>query len=452
MPQNPLRESLIQLGVEKLADALLELSANHEEARNLVQRLVATPKDNIQRYKKRLSSIKRRQKFVHWNESKEFAGELESVLDDLEAGVNDPKTGVELVSLFFQADNSIFERCDDSNGWIGDVFRETAQRLFSKYASGCEDTLWLIKQFMTLYGQDDYGVRSYLIDDITKYLPGSAMDEVIRLFWDEVGQQKKKTLERQQWLTGLESIAKQLKNPELFKEARLEHWGELNANASLEVAEIYLDSGNAKEALVWAEKVQDLGPLRMHDTHDLLLKIYKELGDTEKESEIAWELFRAYRSQENFTRLIEVIGENQRDTVIQDQCDQIMEGKDFFPADTQFLIDVGLPGKAGDYLIKHHEQLNGDFYVTLVPLAESMEESQNLLPASVVYRALLDSILARGVSKYYYHGVKYLKRLDLLANSVEDWKMIEPHQDYKNNLHATHKRKSSFWSRYKTGY
>lgn len=77
-----------------------------------------------------------------------------------------------------------------------------------------------------------------------------------------------------------------------------------------------------------------------------------------------------------------------------------------------------------------------------------MLKHDRLVAASVLYRALLDSILARAKSKYYQHGINYLKKLDSLAQKVRDWKKVEPHTRYLANLRQKHKPKSSFWSQY----
>ena len=94
------RKKLTVLGEEVLADGLLELAERVEVVDDLVERLIATPKENIQRYKEKLTELKRRQRFISWKESAAFAHELEMLLADLESGVDDPRTGMELVSGF----------------------------------------------------------------------------------------------------------------------------------------------------------------------------------------------------------------------------------------------------------------------------------------------------------------------------------------------------------------
>jgi hypothetical protein len=94
------------------------------------------------------------------------------------------------------------------------------------------------------------------------------------------------------------------------------------------------------------------------------------------------------------------------------------------------------------------DQINGDFYGSLLPLAEAMEQDGRPLCASVVYRALLDSILRRGHTKSYPHGVRYLRKLERLAQAVADWRDIAPHNVYLQGIKLNHGRKSSFWFRY----
>ena len=70
-----------------------EISGRFDAADDLVERMIATP---TQRFKKKLTSLKHSRRFVRWGESSGLAGELETLLQDLKAGVNDPLTGVEM--------------------------------------------------------------------------------------------------------------------------------------------------------------------------------------------------------------------------------------------------------------------------------------------------------------------------------------------------------------------
>jgi hypothetical protein len=162
--KNDCRQKLIDLGAETLADALLDLAVHYDEADDLIERLIATPKENIQRFKKKLAVLKRSRRFIDWRGSSSFARELEMLLQDLKAGVNDPLTGVELVAAFYETDEGVLGNCDDSSGHVGDVFRFNAKELFVEYASRCAEKEKIAEIILKLNRKDDYGIRDTLVD------------------------------------------------------------------------------------------------------------------------------------------------------------------------------------------------------------------------------------------------------------------------------------------------
>jgi hypothetical protein len=178
------------------------------------------------------------------------------------------------------------------------------------------------------------------------------------------------------------------------------------------------------------------------------LGIYRQLGNLEAQTKIAWQIFNSHHDQTTLTQLLECIGQEQRDTVINDVLNNIGQEPRISYDDAAFLLAVEQVDELEIYLLQRFEQLNGDLYFRLSPLAEALEKRGKLLISSLIYRALLDSILARALSKYYHHGVKYLKKLDQLAPYVTDWQTWPVHNTYLAILKENHKRKSAFWSKY----
>ena len=95
------KKRLIDLGTETLAEALLELASRNNAADDLVERLIATPLENIQRFKTKLAAIKRSRRFIRWGEAAGFARELQDLLHELEFSVSDPEQGAEWVAAFY---------------------------------------------------------------------------------------------------------------------------------------------------------------------------------------------------------------------------------------------------------------------------------------------------------------------------------------------------------------
>jgi hypothetical protein len=445
--KNDRKQKLIALGADALADALLEISVHSEQADDLIERLIATPKENVQRFKKKLSGLKRSRRFIDWRGASGFARELEMLLQDLKSGVSDPLTGIELVAGFYEADNTIFEMCDDSSGDIGDVFRYDAKDLFVNYASLCNDKEKIADIILKMNQKDDYGIRDTLIDCAGECLP----DEVIRTMivtLQEWADKEKDEYGKRHHLRSIESLAMQIKDAKLFEKTRIASWGKLSTAALIDIARVYLESSDVETAHSWLKKIPEGETFQAYERDKLLEEIYQKQGDSEKLTELLYQKFRSYHSADTLQALLDVIGHDKRDDVINDEVEQILKTDRLRESDAEFLIAIGKIDDAEEYLLKRADQLDGNHYGSLLSLAEAMESENRHLIASLMYRSLLVSILERGYTKAYPHGIRYLKNLEKLAATVSDWKEFSHHEAFKEQIIQAHGRKHSFWSKY----
>jgi hypothetical protein len=111
-------------------------------------------------------------------------------------------------------------------------------------------------------------------------------------------------------------------------------------------------------------------------------------------------------------------------------------------------LQYGKIDEAEAYLLGRADHLNGNHYGSLLSLAEAMEAENRHLVTSLMYRSLLVSILERGYTKAYPHGIRYLRKLDKLSAFVTDWKNFNHHEAFKEQIIQAHGRKRSFWSKY----
>jgi len=442
------KQKLLKLDKEKLADALLELAQKDDVASDLVEHIIASPKENMQRFKRKLSSLKRSKRFAYRGESQHIAAELRALLQDLESGVDDPCVGLDSVASFYQADAAIFERCDDSYGHIGDVFRYDAKELFVKYASSCEEKEKIIKLLLDLNKDDGYGVCDTLVYCAKEYLSESDIRKMIALL-QKYSDQEADKYKKRGWLLLIETLARQIKDAPLFERTRIAAWGKLSTAAYIDIARVYLESGNIQVALSWLEKIPKQETFQARERDDLFLDIYRQLNDAAKLTELLYRKFRAFRSLKSLEELLEVMGKEHRGKVLEDEVLLILAQEKLHENDVEFLLEVERVDDAETYLIDRANQLNGDFYTRLLSLAPAMDEKGRYLAASMIYRALLDSILNRGYTKAYPHGVRYLKKLDKLSALIDDWQSFEDHKIYMDKVRQSHGRKSSFWSKYK---
>jgi hypothetical protein len=445
--KNDRKRKLIVLGVEALADALLNLSVHSDEADDLIEQLIATPKENVQRFKKKLSGLKSSRRFIDWRGSASFSRELEMLLQDLKSGVDDPLTGVELVAAFYEADNTIFEMCDDSNGNIGDVFRNNAKELFVEYASRCTDKERIADIILKVNQKDNYGIRDTLIDCAGECLPEPVIRSMIATLqkWTD---KEKDEYDKRHHLRSIESLARQIKDAKLFEKTRIASWGKLSTAALIDIARVYLESGNVETAHSWLKKIPEGETYQTYERDKLLEEIYHKQGDSEKLTDLLFKKFKSYHSTDSLQALLDVIGHDKRNDVIDDEVEQILKTERLRESDAEFLISIEKINEAEEYLLGRADQLDGNHYGGLLSLAEVMESESRHLVTSLIYRSLLISILEHGYTKAYPHGIRYLKKLDTLSAAITNWKNFNNHEAFKEQIIEAHGRKRSFWSKY----
>ena len=442
------KQRLVELGAEALADALLELADQCEQAEMLVQRMTSPPAENLARFTARLRSLTSSGRYISWRGAAEFARQLEGLLRDLQAAVDDPRTGCELVAAFYRADRRILGHCDDSSGHIGGVFRFEARDLFVSYARRCADKDWLVRLVLELNQADDYGVRDALIDCAAEYLPEESVRKLIAAF-EHAAEEAADEYVRRHWLYRIESLARQIGDAGLFEAVRLAAWGVPPSPAAcLDIAQVHLECGDAETALRWLNKVPEDSAFRNDKRDELLFEAYGRLGQEDEQKRVARRIFRAYRSERTLERLLSLLGSEQREAVIREETALILADEALSLTDAAFLVDVGRIDEAARYLLDRSGKLDGSQYDRMLPLARAMEDGGRLLAASVLYRALLDAILDRGYSKAYHHAARYLRTLDRLAEGISDWERLDGHEAYMRQIRQRHGRKSSFWARY----
>lgn len=401
----------------------------------------------VRDFKKTVTAAKNSREMFWRSKAPELAEMLCEALEELKQTVSDPQTGVDALIGFYKRDADIFERCDDSFGNVGDVFRMTAADLFVDYASRCPDKDKVTAQILELQEDDGYGIRDALIDKAFKFLNKSEVKQLIEKIEQRIPIHEEISHQRK-WFYMIESLARQIKDGALFERTRQRNWEGLNGRSYLEIAKVYFSAGDAEAAYDRLQKAAECGAQNEYQYSELYRDVCQALGKVEDVTKISWDIFRRSRCKETLNELLAQIGEDKRTEVVYKEVDLIMASTEFNITDAQFLIDVGESRCAEDYVLARREKLDGEQYYHLPPLADHFEEKGSFLAAVVIYRALLEANLAKSMSKYYSHGVRYLRRLDALAGRISDWRGIEAHVEYAQKIKQQHGRKPSFWAKY----
>lgn len=113
--------------------------------------------------RRRMAQIRNGTKRYHgFDGAAAFGSELEQLLDTIALNLSaDPSATMMLLTECIELDASVFERADDSDGHLGDVFRE-ACAVFGKAARLCPFDV-VLPLLLRLWNDDGYGARGTLM-------------------------------------------------------------------------------------------------------------------------------------------------------------------------------------------------------------------------------------------------------------------------------------------------
>jgi hypothetical protein len=399
----------------------------------------------VQAIKAQFSALKRRKRFVDWREVRALADELTELLADIKRTVADPQSGVELTAAFFQLEESVFVRVDDSNGEIGDVFRNEATDLLVHYALQHGDKAWLRHVTLGLLRANDYGACDGVMSVSKRYLGEVELRALADELWEEAAAADKSR--RFHLLTPVMELARQLLDPEFFQLAVVANFGKLGASSYLDLARICFERDELDEAQAWLAQAERDGKSFQEEERDAFrLKLYRRLGQIAELQATAWRIFRRRRTKASLDILLDAVGAELRATVLTQEAALLITSPDFSAEDVKFLADMRLIAEAAQYVLIKRDRIDGGRYDILRPLAKKLTAAGHLVAAAALYRSFVEAVLATVNSRYYPYAVRDVNALRKLAREVQEWQPLASHEDYMRQLYENHKRKYAFWN------
>ncbi|MFA7231507.1 MAG: DUF6880 family protein [Victivallaceae bacterium] len=438
------KDKLVELGADALADILLEVSARHENICDYIDRKLAAPEEKVERFKLKVSALKNSSGFVDYRHSEEFADELSGMLGELAESNAAPETGLQLVASFIETDSEVFNYCDDSSGMIGGVYSDEASGLFAQYASRCKKKEFVENILYRLLDKDGYGVRDTLLDCANKFLPKNSLRRMFETYRNKPAKNADGYSDYNV-SSVLTALAKQMKEPELFIELKTSATGQISPRNMEEIARLYFDCKDYFNALVWLQKI----PESEYVSSDFKKQVFKKLNMHDELEKLGWESFHARRTMETLDELLGMIGKDKRDEVVADEIEAIIHENNFRESNVTFLFELKQIERAAEYVIQRSKKVDGSCYYSLTALIKPFKQADFMLAATVILRALLNSILERKNTKAYVHGAEYLHELGKIAPKITDWRNLPDHEAYAAEVAANHKRKYSFWEHVK---
>ena len=447
-----LKEKLADIDADTLRNFIFDLYLCYPELSDKIEALTLAndPVALSRVLRKRIASLKRRQRFIDYRASFDFARELEATLADIESGLleRSPEHAFDLVDRFLATAESVLNRVDDSGGAVGEVYRQ-AVLLWLTAAKGWRDANvdWL-ERIYQLYQKNDYGVLDPLLPNAHLLL---TTDQLKQLAWryENALRRASKSPEQEDKVNlvalhsgvALGQIADALRDPALYERSVLIHSPQPNNLQMKSICEKYLQYEQPETAMrylnqAWEDRFE-------HDRLELLDKVCVKTGDRKQLKVIRSRLFQSEQSYPNFTRYVEALDEDEKEKACSSAIKQAEQsGNIVLSAD--LLLNLSQTERAQALVLARHQELAECFYDSLLRLAKAFEKADCNLAATACYRALLLDILAQVRSKAYGHGARYYKKLEALAKRIEEFKPLPTHHAIVQQLHAAHGRKKSF--------
>ncbi|WP_025651998.1 MULTISPECIES: DUF6880 family protein [unclassified Psychrobacter] len=462
-------------GVDKMLDKKIERLLLQSDKPKLIKKLTTT-----------LKGLRRRRKFVDYWESSEFATELQHLASDIMSLYPEqPQECLTLLELFIESTNASLGRADDSNGYIGDIYRSLTASWLT-VASTCyeqekrdilvdeRDILshaW-VKKVKLLADDNDYGTKDSLLEDINELL---SEPEIRGLIADY--QQERENIQIKK---ANEDTLNERQNSPLSDDAFSINYEKMVIEIAIKnLSRALGDVGFFETIFFEMQETRPVHPRRLEELLTFLLnqrafdkalhylnEEWQSDGLLDKTRRLDW-LSHIYHMQKNTNALMEVLGEvfelqpsplrlkaimaeasPAQQAQWRKRAYELAEQQENVFMATSLLLEIGEVELANQVAVARYCQFADVHYTALTGMLKELPAETDLLQV-IIYRTLLNDILDSSRSKAYGHAARYFNRLTkldtVISQSSKPYSELATHKEYVITLKDKHGRKRSFW-------
>lgn len=441
--KDALKAQLIALGQDRLSDLIIKEAENNSEfKKNIKMILDSSPKKISNTLLSQIKAIARAERFIDWRESFDFSDALMQILSNIENYLlpTSPEHAIALIDTFLAMDEQVFNRCDDSNGNIGDQFRN-AVILWGK-AWGCLaefDGEKLATAIWNHLQNNDYGIKDNIISACAAPLKQAGLETLEKLAKDYLLHQE----DDFSAYHVLHDTALIRQSPEAFKEVFKLAGRQETDSDKIEMARMLIKAWRAKEAIELLESINDSN-LSAYQMLDLLIEAYDIEGDYEKCQQLRWNGFIIQSNAKYYHAYTKYLSQDSQKEKALNDATEFANNHICLITGIKLLNELGLPDQSSALLLKKYDRLDGDQYYDLKDIAKYFAKVGYPLEAILIYRRLTESIVNRAQSKYYQYAFNYLGKSLALDKEVTHWLNYPNTPTFISQLKATHSRKPSF--------
>ncbi|MGE4501659.1 MAG: DUF6880 family protein [Thiomicrospira sp.] len=256
-----LKDKLVALGADTLAEALITLSESLAEQatqdhalQTLIFKLCEHESEQAETLIQTLQQLAHTPSWRQAEQAPQLAQQLTQVLQQIQHQIDDPYLALDLVCRFYQTDHAQLSQTQDPQQHLRQVYEYDAHALFINYAKRCDDQAWLADKLLTLMQQDPWQVRQRVWADMTEFLHLEARHQLIERVQTLIQQAQKPSL-RRYWQARLCTLARLNQDGALYEQTRLAASEFIDNALCVDIARVYLESDDKANALLWLNRI-----------------------------------------------------------------------------------------------------------------------------------------------------------------------------------------------------
>jgi hypothetical protein len=474
-------KNLQALGSERLSALLIEIVTGNAELKRQARAALlehaggdALPAE----VRKRIATIKRSRSFIDWDKRRAFVKDLnqQRLLIVEKIGPSDPATALELMWRFMELAESVHNRADDSNGDIGDVFREGCEALGLLATAAKPNQEKLADQaFEALFEGNDYAQYDGLIGELAPTLGKSGLNRLKeklitardtlaskepapnagrQIGWSSSGPIYESAFRHESQSRTVRYLLQEIADAQGDVDAFTAGYDEAaraQPRIAAAIANRLVEADRAEEALEALDKAEFQKARRRAAQSEMLLEwtdariaALDALGRQDEVQGLRWNYFEISLSIQHLQDYLKALPDFEDVEAEERGLDYVRGFADIHMA-LCFFFEWPDRRRAADLVLAEEGKWDGNRWYILPDIAQDLA-GEHPLAATVLLRASIFDTLGGAKSKRYKHAARHLLECDSLSHQIEDFQGLSTHQEFKTLLRDGHPRKTGFWS------
>lgn len=419
----PSRHELEALGAEKLSELLLDAARRDDAVLARLQRELAADgpgAESAKLIRRQLRDLTRHD-FVSWDEARDLAGDIDALREDVVRQLlpRSPKAAAQLLGEVVAAEGRILEALDDSDGEVGGALSRVIVDWGRAWAEvDAADPVALADLVLAASEGNDYGTRDGLVPAFARALGERGLDRLEQCTRAGLGKRasgKRRGTrdwdpERIRLVHLLRDVADVRGDPDLFVEAT--RLGGVLEPYAVEIGRRMLGAGRPEEAL---NRVADADECDLDEGLEVVevkASALEALGCMDEAQQVRWRRIEACLDPDVLDAYLQRLPGDTARAEARAQAQRIALQHEDPHLGLWFLTVCGDLEGIGELAARRIDELDGSFYEVLRPAAEALA-GERPLPATLLHRRMVESVLDRGRSTAYDYAARDVRRAGL---------------------------------------